>query len=160
MTAPPLLPARPMASSDLPAVQELDASCQGHPWSLESFLGELERGESGLSLVRPLRDGGIAGYLCAWTVLDELHVGLVGVLPGLRRSGIGRDLMEDAHRWARSRGAAIAHLEVRAGNTAAIGLYEGLGYRRVGVRRGYYQDNGEDAHLLLLDFPKEGAPWA
>ena len=56
-----------------------------------------------------------------------------------------------AHEWATSRGAVLAHLEVRAGNHAAIALYTGLGYRRVGIRRAYYSDNGEDAHLLMRE---------
>jgi len=40
---------------------------------------------------------------------------------------------------------------VRASNAAALALYAKLGYRRVGIRTGYYVDNGEDAHLLLCD---------
>jgi ribosomal-protein-alanine N-acetyltransferase len=59
--------------------------------------------------------------------------------------------MREGHAWAKARGGAVAHLEVRAGNVAALTLYEGLGYRRVGRRRAYYPDNQEDALLLLAE---------
>jgi ribosomal-protein-alanine N-acetyltransferase len=91
------------------------------------------------------------GYFCAWLVADELHIGTLGVDPDLRRKGLGIGMVSQAHEWAKNRGATLAHLEVRASNEAAIALYAKLGYRRVGIRTGYYVDNGEDAHLLLCD---------
>ena len=39
-------------------------------------------------------------------------------------------------------------LEVRQSNTAAIALYQGFGFRTAGMRRRYYQDNGEDALIM------------
>ena len=39
-------------------------------------------------------------------------------------------------------------LEVRAGNEAAIGLYESFAFKRIGLRRRYYSDNGEDAIIM------------
>jgi len=140
-----------MHMRDLAAVSALDALCQPHPWGPANFQGELLRGEPGFARVLAEPDGRLAAYLCAWTVLDELHIGNIGVDPALRRQGLARELMDEAHAWARARGATIAHLEVRAGNEPAIALYERIGYRRVGVRRGYYADNGEDAHLLVCD---------
>jgi len=142
---------RPMEKRDIADVCRLDALCQGHPWSPVHFQDELSRGESEHARVLAGPDGRIVGCICAWLVCDELHVGTVGVDPLLRRQGVGRELVHRAHLWAIERGGAVAHLEVRAGNVAALALYESLGYRRVGVRGGYYPDNGEDAHLLLCD---------
>jgi ribosomal-protein-alanine N-acetyltransferase len=39
-------------------------------------------------------------------------------------------------------------LEVRRSNVVAIRLYEREGFRAAGVRRHYYQDNGEDALVM------------
>jgi ribosomal-protein-alanine N-acetyltransferase len=39
-------------------------------------------------------------------------------------------------------------LEARASNMAAQTLYAELGFVKYGLRRGYYQDNGEDAVLM------------
>ncbi len=145
------LACRPMHMRDLALVSALDALCQPHPWGPANFQGELLRGAAGFAQVLTNPDGGLVGYVCAWTVVDELHIGNIGVDPVFRRQGLAQELMSDAHAWARGRGATLAHLEVRAGNTPAIALYERLGYRRVGVRRGYYGDNGEDAFLLVCD---------
>jgi ribosomal-protein-alanine N-acetyltransferase len=145
------LSSRPMHMRDLAQVSALDALCQPHPWGPANFQGELLRGASGFAQVLTDPQGALVGYVCAWTVLDELHIGNIGVDPHWRRKGLARELMGDAHAWARGCGATLAHLEVRAANDAAIALYERLGYRRVGVRRGYYADNGEDAFLLVCD---------
>lgn len=140
---------RPMNMSDLAAVTALDELCQPHPWGPANFQGELLRTGAFNRVIQEEAD--LVAYLCCWMVLDELHIGTIGVHPRRRRSRLGRELMQSAHEWARSHGGAVAHLEVRAGNTGAIALYEGLGYRRVGIRKGYYEDNLEDAHLLMAD---------
>ena len=48
-------------------------------------------------------------------------------------------------------GARRALLEVRAGNREALALYESLGFRRLGVRRGYYREPVEDALVLARE---------
>ena len=58
-------------------------------------------------------------------------------------------------------------LEVRRSNHVAIHLYEREGFRAAGLRRRYYQDNGEDALVMwrtpatlagsLDDVPNPGA---
>lgn len=142
---------RPMAMRELAAVSRLDEICQPHAWGPANFQGELLRGDAGFARVLEDGAGGLGGYICAWTVLDELHLGNIGVRPDFRRKGLARAMMDDMQSWAVVRGAKFAHLEVRAGNAPAIALYERLGYRRVGVRRAYYAENGEDAHLLVCD---------
>ena len=42
-------------------------------------------------------------------------------------------------------------LEVRVSNIAAIGLYEKYGFRSLGTRKGYYQDNNEDALIMWTE---------
>lgn len=142
---------RRMEMKDLAAVSMLDSVCQPHPWGPANFQGELLRGESSFDRVLEDPKVGLVGYVCAWMVADELHIGNIGVDPEIRRKGLARGMMSEAHDWARHRGAKFAHLEVRAGNASAIALYESLGYRRVGVRKAYYADNNEDAHLLVAD---------
>ena len=42
-------------------------------------------------------------------------------------------------------------LEVRASNHGAMALYEKLGFKVIGRRRGYYTDDGEDAVVMWSD---------
>ncbi len=90
------------------------------------------------------------GFLLAWHVADELHVLDVGTQPALRRLGVARAILDEALRYARAHQIRVLLLEVRRGNVAAIRLYRGLGFTALGVRRGYYSDNGEDAIEMIL----------
>ena len=142
---------RRLEEGDIPAVSMLDHHCQGHPWTPGHFRDEIVRGDFGYARVLEEPGVGVVGYFCAWLVADELHIGTLGVDPQLRRKGLALGMVTQAYDWAVHRGATLAHLEVRASNAAALALYAKLGYRRVGIRTGYYVDNGEDAHLLLCD---------
>ncbi len=85
-------------------------------------------------------DGTLAAYLfTAWQYLD-LHILKVATRPAFRRQGLGRKLMVVAEEHARQADGETLTLEVRMTNTAAIGLYESLGYERAGMRPGYYAD--------------------
>jgi RimJ/RimL family protein N-acetyltransferase len=83
------------------------------------------------------------------------HVADVGLMvaDGYRRRGIGRALMENAEAWARGVGVRKIELHVFPHNDAALALYDRLGYRRVGVRRGHFRrsDGYVDAILMEKD---------
>lgn len=74
------------------------------------------------------------------------HLGM-GLLREMRGRGVGRQLAVAAIRAAQDEGIERIELEVFASNTAAIALYERLGFVREGVKRqarkidGYYEDN-------------------
>jgi [ribosomal protein S18]-alanine N-acetyltransferase len=63
----------------------------------------------------------------------------LGVTPAIRRQGAARALMEDLIVRARGLGVRALTLEVADDNAAALGLYAGLGFTRVGRRLGYYK---------------------
>lgn len=87
------------------------------------------------------------GYGCVWSILDEAHITILGVHPEYRRQGWGEVLMYGLFAVAHQRGLTRATLEVSSQNQAAIALYEKLGFRQAGCRKGYYS-NGDDAAIL------------
>jgi [ribosomal protein S18]-alanine N-acetyltransferase len=97
------------------------------------------------------------GFVVTWHVADELHVLNVATAAEYRRRGIGLALMNQALAYARDRKARLVVLEVRLSNEAAIQLYRSMGFFAIGLRPGYYADNGEDAleMVLVLD-PETG----
>ena len=153
----PALILRRMTALDLEPVLEIEAGFTA-PWSREMFLQELRQEEgTAASLVAEI-DGRVVGYILWWFVADEVHIVNLAVHAGSRRRGLARRLLDEVFRRARTRGMAIATLEVRFHNTAAIQLYEGLDFRKVAIRKAYYADNGEDALVMLKVLETQAGP--
>jgi ribosomal-protein-alanine N-acetyltransferase len=143
-----------MRPEDLDRVVEIERGGFRHPWSRELLERELGHAWSHTLVAVEPDDGGgepIVGYVVFWLVHDEVHVLNIATAVEARRRGIGRALMDEAHEHGRRRGAALSTLEVRRSNTGAIELYRSMGYRQVGVRANYYQEEGEDAIVMTLD---------
>ncbi|HVY48423.1 MAG TPA: ribosomal protein S18-alanine N-acetyltransferase [Minicystis sp.] len=100
----------------------------------------------------------LAAFLVAWHVADELHVLNVATAAAHRGRGVGTALLRAAFAYAAAEHVRIVLLEVRRSNRQAIRLYRRLGFTAMGVRPGYYADNGEDAieMVVALD-PATGA---
>ena len=69
----------------------------------------------------------------------------------LRGKGLGRLLTEGLKQYAANLGVVYMTLEVRRSNIVAQNLYKSLGFIQVGVRKKYYEDNGEDALFMVCD---------
>ena len=82
---------------------------------------------------------------------DELEILNLAVRPHIRRLGHGKRILRIVLRLARKMDINTVLLEVRTGNKAAIALYEGCGFLKVGRRRNYYADTGEDALVYAFD---------
>jgi ribosomal-protein-alanine N-acetyltransferase len=83
--------------------------------------------------------------------VDAWHVMNVAVAPEARRTGVATSLLEGIFRATRDEELGGYTLEVRVTNHGAIALYEQLGFRTRGIRRGYYTDNREDAMIMWRD---------
>jgi [ribosomal protein S18]-alanine N-acetyltransferase len=81
----------------------------------------------------------IDGFLIGRAIAGEAEVLTLAVDPAMRRRGLARGLLEAALAAARAAGAEAMFLEVAADNTAAVALYAGAGFTRVGARPGYYR---------------------
>jgi len=139
----------PMKVDDLPDVMGLEQECFSTPWSLEAFVDELERGFSHFLVARD-DDGTLLGFVCFWALVDEAHILNIAVRADARRRGVGKALALETLRAAYRLGARTATLEVRERNEAALGLYGGLGFARVGLRRGYYEKPSDNAVIMWL----------
>lgn len=139
---------RAMQTEDLPRVAEIDSLSMSNPWSERMFATELSNPHARTSVAEV--NGTIVALLVLWMILDEAHIATIAVHPDFRRQGISKIMMKTALSAAEKEGALTSLLEVRAGNLAAIKLYEIFGFEEVGLRRGYYKDNGEDALLMTL----------
>jgi ribosomal-protein-alanine N-acetyltransferase len=136
-----------MRSADLEEVLAIERASFSMPWSRGAFLYELEQNRVARCYV-VREDGRLIGYICLWEVADELHVTNIAVHPAARRRGLARAMLAQVMDEARRRSTRIVVLEVRPSNVEARALYDSLGFRVVGRRRGYYYDTGEDALVM------------
>lgn len=137
---------RKVTPMDIDAIMHIEVESFTLPWSRESYLGELKNNFA-TYLVGDY-EGEVIGYGGIWVVFEEAHITNVAVAPEYRKAGVGRALMEELERAARSKAAHRIVLEVRPSNIAALALYRGLGYITSGLRKEYYSDNNEDALLM------------
>jgi [ribosomal protein S18]-alanine N-acetyltransferase len=136
-----------LSYGDLPAVLAIERRAFTTPWSLAMFVLELSK-PSGVCLAA-IQEGGLVGYLVCSRYADVWHLMNVAVAPERRRRGIATALLQGMFELLGD--DARVTLEVRPSNSGAIEMYEGLGFRAAGHRRGYYHDNGEDALIMWLE---------
>jgi [ribosomal protein S18]-alanine N-acetyltransferase len=141
---------QPLTSEQVAAAVALDQRCLGGLWSANGYQREIDSPNSDLLGLVALEttQPQMIGLACLWAILDEAHITLLAVDLPYRNQGLGQALLYALLRAAARRGLEWATLEVRLSNQTAIALYQKFGFERVGQRRGYYQDTGEDALIL------------
>ncbi|APX90232.1 hypothetical protein BV394_11255 [Brevirhabdus pacifica] len=134
------------AAPDPALLADLHARCftTPRPWSAEEIAGLL--GTPGVFL-----KGDATGFVMGRVILDESELLTLAVDPDLRGQGRGRALLRGFVEASSARGATRAFLEVAADNIVALSLYEGDGWQRTGLRRGYYRPHATGT-------PPPGAP--
>lgn len=90
----------------------------------------------------------IVGFAGIWILSDEAHITNIAVRQQYRRWGIGEMMLITLIDLAVELKASMMTLEVRASNIPAQNLYRKYGFAQVGLRRGYYLDNREDAVIM------------
>ena len=141
---------RRMTVADVERVHEIELATFKTPWSLQSFRDEMEKNACARYLVAE-EDGRIVAYGGAWMILEEGHITNIAVDEAYRGRGIGKALLAALMQYAANLGVQYLTLEVRKSNAVARGLYESFGFQPLGVRKRYYEDNGEDALLMVCD---------
>ncbi|WP_282937821.1 ribosomal protein S18-alanine N-acetyltransferase [Paenibacillus sp. RC67] len=144
---------RSMQMEDIPAICDIEQEAFTTPWTAGAFQNELTNNQFARYMVMEC-DGEVAGYGGMWLIMEEAHVTNVAVRKQYRGKKLGERLMRELQKTASFFGAVRMTLEVRPSNHIAIGLYEKLGFYSVGLRRGYYTDNKEDAMIMWADLPK------
>jgi ribosomal-protein-alanine N-acetyltransferase len=135
---------------DLDAIERIERASYPTPWSRSMFASELAK-PSSLSFGAVDETGTLVGYLVLSRYVDAWHIMNVAVAPERRRQGIASALLQRLLELTKDDSLRGYTLEVRVSNLGAIRLYERFGFRRKGIRRGYYTDNREDALIMWRD---------
>jgi [ribosomal protein S18]-alanine N-acetyltransferase len=135
--------------SDLETLAAIHRACFAEGWSATAF-GELLDTPGTFALKSE------HGFILARVAAGEAEILSLGVMPSARRSGQAQTLVMEAAAKAHVQGATAMFLEVGFRNEAARRLYTKLGFREVGLRKGYYRLPGqtpEDALTLRAELP-------
>lgn len=145
----------PAGSGLTRALADLERVCFSDPWSEADFGRGLD---NPLLCTLAALDAGdrVCGYLTGSLLPPEGEIWRLAVSPDCRRAGIGRALTETFLKIGGQRNCERFYLEVRASNSAAIGLYAACGFVPCGRRRNYYKNPAEDAVLMQLTRKGEG----
>jgi [ribosomal protein S18]-alanine N-acetyltransferase len=151
MKAPARLDFRRLGLRDLPAIEVIERASYPTPWSRSMFAGELAKPSSICLGAFDPDTNELLGYMIISRYVDAWHVMNIAVSPDQRRRGVASSLLGRLLELTAGEGRRGYTLEVRVSNTGAIALYEQLGFRGRGIRRGYYTDNREDALIMWRD---------
>lgn len=129
-----------------PNSQPLEAEDAGRSW-LSRVTGRLGLGGNAPEPPPP-ENYAIVGYVSVWYQGDEAHITEIAVRGSFRGNGIGELLLIGSLRAAVEYGSHVMTLEARVSNFIAQRLYEKYSFKSVGIRKGYYSDNREDAVIM------------
>lgn len=137
---------RPMTQADAPGAAIIESICFTDGWSLRVYEETLRLPYAYYYAAE--RDGEIIGTIGLSILGGDGEITNVAVLPAYRKQGIASDLLQTVLDQGHTLGTTDYTLEVRAGNTAAIALYERYGFVTEGIRKQFYSNPIEDALIM------------
>jgi len=129
---------------------EIEMECFRSEAFTKQQIAQLLTNQNCISLIAKENDK-IIGFIIGMVYVEDDvltgHILTIDVSPSYRRKGVGIKLLQELERIFRDRQVKVSRLEVREDNIAALGLYQKLGYKKVGKLHYYYGD----AHGILLE---------
>ena len=140
-----------MTKDDVESVIQIEEKAYGkHHWAKSSFYDEMSNNLAKYYVAKT-SDGEIVGYAGTWHIVDEGHITTIAVKKDYLRNHIGEAIIQTIIDDCYKNEIKYLTLEVRVSNIPAIKLYEKYGFQSLGTRKGYYQDNNEDALIMWTE---------
>lgn len=137
-----------MQDKDIPEVANIEARVFSMPWSEQGFADALKQDTI---FVTAKQEEQVVGYCGMYCSFEEGEITNVAVLPEAQKHGIGKKIISGLLRIAQEKNISRIVLEVRVSNLPAIRLYEGFGFQKAGIRKGFYERPREDAAIMILE---------
>ncbi len=165
---------RYMHNADIPEVVSIEQASFRPAWSSDSYRFEINRSQCSymvvletaieqpttglrrlINRVRGKENGtvknALLGFGGLWKIEDEAHVSTIASHPAYRGKSYGEILLAGMIRRAIDLEAGYIVLEVRVSNTVAQNLYHKYHFDIVDIKRGYYQNDNEDAYDMRVE---------
>lgn len=138
-----------MNLDDLNMISDILISDFDDFWTYNVFKSELENKNSKYIVIKD--NNSIIGFAGIWIAIDEAHITNIVVKKDKRNSGIGSILLKNLINLAISLNMKNITLEVNESNIYAIKLYNKFGFKKLGIRKKYY-NNSENAIIMTKNF--------
>ena len=136
-----------MEQKHIDEVLQIEELCYGaHHWSKDSFLTELNNKISSYKCIT--FNNKCIGYIGFWKIIDEAHITNLSIHPNFQNKKMAQNLLLNMIDECYKEKIKYITLEVRVSNEKAISLYEKFGFKSLGIRKNYYQDNNESALIM------------
>ena len=137
-----------MTAADIDQVVAIENDVFQSPWKKENFEYEINENELSRMFVEKKGDE-VISYGGLWLLFENADITTIGVKREYQHLGYGKRMMNRLIKAALEEGCEFVHLEVRVSNEKAISLYKKYGFEILRVRKGYYDDNHEDAYDMM-----------
>ncbi len=137
-----------MQVKDLDDIIEMELKLFTCPWKYSDYEYELTSNEFAHYYIMKINDQ-IIGYYGLWTLFEQAQITTIAISNDYQNKGYGKVLMNHLINIAIKKECELLSLEVRFSNMNAIKLYTGYGFEIINIRKNYYQDNNEDAYLMM-----------
>ncbi|MCR4740335.1 MAG: ribosomal protein S18-alanine N-acetyltransferase [Lachnospiraceae bacterium] len=137
---------REMTDKEVDEVCRLEEETFSMPWKKKDFLEMIENDHMCYLVV--LKDERVIAGAGIREIVGDIEITNVAVKKDFRNRGIGTMLINAVIDKGHEMGGGDFTLEVRAGNEAAIALYEKAGFKTEGVRKDFYERPVEDGLIM------------
>jgi ribosomal protein S18 acetylase RimI-like enzyme len=139
---------REYAPQDLEALCEIDRACYEPAIAYSRREMRAFLNAEGADCVVAQSETEIAGFCITAREADEGYIVTIDVLEAFRKKGVGSALLAEIEKRMAAEGVRMVGLDTATDNVSAIAFWQKHGYRKLGIRKGYYP-NGRDAFAMV-----------
>lgn len=137
-----------MNTSHLDEVVVIEQDTFTTPWTMEGYRQALLQQENIFVIAKD--DAHVVGYCGVYATGYEGEITNVAVKRSRRNQHIGNQMLKSLLEEGQKQGITSWYLEVRASNVGAIYVYQKLGFRIIGTRKGFYKKPDEDGLIMNM----------
>lgn len=127
-----------MTVEDLDVISTILYSDFDDFWSMEVFKEELKNPNT--YYLKAIINDEIVGFGGIYQVLDEMQINYIVTKKDKRNLGIASKILYNLISFANTKNIKLITLEVNEKNITAIKLYEKFGFKKITIRKKYYNN--------------------
>ena len=139
---------RPATASDFPNISAIHQASFTGGWSEESIT-ETALSPNSYNFIAESENQAV-GFIIIKIASDEIEIITICTSPEYQRQGIARELLQEAIKHSKQSKAKSIYLEVSENNIAAINLYLSSEFQKTGMRKNYYDEDGNKSNAILM----------